>query len=200
MKLLALGCASIAAIALLAVPLAAVAVQYQVEDPVPADAKAHVLAFAGPVLAIKGMASGVSGKSEALAGVLKDLGARVTDQEIRIALDADVLFDFDKASLRPEAAPALDKVVQVLNAYPKSSATIEGHTDGKGDASYNQKLSERRAQSVRAWLAGHGASLAMSTRGWGKTKPVASNTRPDGRDDPEGRQKNRRVEIAVRTR
>lgn len=94
-------------------------------------------------------------------------------------------------------APSNDPV---LKAYPKASATIDGHTDGKGDEAYNQKLSERRAESVRAWLAAHGASLGMATRGWGKKKPIAPNAKPDGKDDPEGRQKNRRVEIAVKTR
>ena len=179
---------------------AALAVSYNLEDPVPPDARGVVLPISGKVLDIRGISSGVAGKAQPLQAALKDLGAKVTDQEIRIELAADVLFDFDKASLRPEAKPSLDKVVEVLKSYPKSSAKIEGHTDGKGDAAYNQKLSVRRADSVRDWLAANGASLKMSTRGWGKTKPIAPNTKPDGRDDPEGRQKNRRVEIAVRTR
>ncbi len=173
---------------------------HALDDPVPPDARGAVLPISGDVLAIRGIASGVAGKAEPLQAALRDLGAQVTEQEIRIALAADVLFDFDKASLRPEAKPALDRVAEVLKAYPRASARIEGHTDGKGDAAYNQKLSERRASSVRDWLAANGASLAISTRGWGKTKPVAPNARPDGRDDPEGRQRNRRVEIAVKTR
>ena len=87
----------------------------------------------------------------------------------------------------------------MLKTYPKATAWIEGHTDGKGDDNYNEKLSERRAASVRNWLAFHGVRTAMTTRGWGKSKPVAPNTKPDGSDDPEGRQKNRRVEITVKT-
>lgn len=173
---------------------------HALEDPVPPDARGLVLPISGEVLAIRGIAAGVSGKAESLQAALKDLGAQVAGQEIRIALAADVLFDFDKASLRPEAEPALRKVAEVFKAYPRASARIEGHTDGKGDAMYNQKLSLRRADSVRDWLAKNGASLAIATRGWGKTRPVAPNTRPDGRDDPDGRQKNRRVEIAVTTR
>ena len=183
-----------------ALAMPAVAQKYNLEDPIPPDARATVLPISGRVLDIKGLVSGVAGKTGALQAALKDLGAQVTEQEIRIELAADVLFDFDKASLRPEAKPSLDKVVEVLKSYPNSSAKIEGHTDGKGDAAYNQKLSVRRAESVRNWLAENGASLKMSTHGWGKTKPIAPNTKPDGRDDPEGRQKNRRVEIAVRTR
>ena len=184
----------------LAAPQSALAIEYKLEDPIPADATGKVLPISGMVLEIKGVASAMKGKTESLQAALRDLGAKVTDQEIRIELAADVLFDFDKASLRNEATPALDKVVQVLKSYPNASATIEGHTDGKGDAAYNQKLSERRAESVRGWLAGNGASLAMSTRGWGKRKPIAPNAKPDGKDDPEGRQKNRRVEIVVKTR
>ena len=190
--------ATMATLCVLAAP--ALAQKYSLEDPIPPDAKGVVLPISGPVLEIKGMALAVAGKTEALQAALKDLGAQVTEQEIRIELAADVLFDFDKASLRKEATPALDKVLQVLKSYPKASATIEGHTDAKGDAADNQKLSERRAESVRAWLAGNGASLTMSTRGLGKTKPVAPNAKPDGKDDPEGRQKNRRVEIVVKTR
>ena len=188
----------LAALCALAAP--ALAQKYSLEDPIPPDAKGIVLPISGQVLEIKGMVSGVAGKTEALQAALKDLGAQVTAQEIRIELAADVLFDFDKASLRPEAKPSLDKVLEVLKSYPKASAKIEGHTDGKGDDAYNQKLSERRAESVRGWLAGNGASLNMSTRGWGKKKPIAPNVKPDGKDDPEGRKKNRRVEIAVRTR
>jgi len=171
--------APLAALCVLAAP-PAFAQKYNLEDPIPPDAKGIVLPIVGTVLEIKGVASGVAGKTEALQAALKDLGAQVTDQEIRIALAADVLFDFDKASLRPEAKPALDKVLEVLKSYPKASATIEGHTDGKGDDTYNNKLSERRAESVRGWLAANGASL--------------------NKDDPEGRQKNRRVEIVVKTR
>jgi outer membrane protein OmpA-like peptidoglycan-associated protein len=77
--------------------------------------------------------------------------------------------------------------------------TIEGHTDDKGPVDYNQRLSERRAAAVQRWLAGNGGlkGVAMKTRGWGATKPVAPNTRPDGSDDPAGRQRNRRVEIVI---
>ena len=188
-----------ATLGVLAAPATVLAEKHNLEDPIPPGAKGSVLQIVGTVLEIKGVATGVSGKTEALQAALKDLGAKVTGQEIRIELAADVLFEFDKATLRAEAKPSLDKVLAVLKSYPKASAKIEGHTDGKGDAAYNQKLSERRAESVRGWLAGNGASLNMSTRGWGKNKPVAPNTRPDGKDDPEGRQKNRRVEIAVRT-
>jgi outer membrane protein OmpA-like peptidoglycan-associated protein len=147
--------------------------------------------------AIVGLNLGVAGKSADVSGLLRDLNADVRGKRVRIALSADVLFDFDKAELRPEAAPSLDKVVAVLKSYPKATVTIEGHTDSKGDEGYNQKLSQRRAESVRKWLAAHGAGMRMTTRGLGKRQPVAPNTAPDGKDDPQGRQKNRRVEIVV---
>lgn len=141
-----------------------------------------------------------AGKSLALEGALKDLGAKVTDTEIRIELAADVLFDFDKAEIKKEAEPSLQKLATVLNASPGATVAIEGHTDGKGADAYNQKLSEQRAAAVKQWLVANAqvAGTNIVTRGWGKTKPVAHNANPDGTDDPEGRAKNRRVEIVVR--
>jgi outer membrane protein OmpA-like peptidoglycan-associated protein len=175
-------------------------------DPLPAGAHGDVFTLKGEVLdlkpqilEIKGVASGVKARVGDVQGALKDLGAKVTGREIKINLSADVLFDFDKWDLRPEAGPALEKVLAVLQGYPKAAVVIEGHTDGKGNDQYNQRLSERRAESVRAWLAQHGSGAAITTRGWGKARPVAPNTKPNGTDDPEGRQKNRRVEITVRT-
>ena len=164
----------------------------------PPGATAKILPVSGKVLELRGLASGVAGKAAAIEAALKELGAKVTEQEIRIELSADVLFDFDKADLRAEATPALEKVATVLRTYPAANATIEGHTDSKGDDRYNQNLSERRAASVRGWLGSHGVGNPMTTRGWGETKPVVPNSKPGGADDPEGRQKNRRVEITLK--
>jgi outer membrane protein OmpA-like peptidoglycan-associated protein len=161
--------------------------------------KGKVLPLKANVLPLKATVLAMGGRTETLQGALKDLGAKVTKQEIRIDLAADVLFDFDKAVLRPEAGPALEKVAAVLNSYPKATIVIEGHTDGKGDDQYNQKLSERRAEAVRLWLVAHKVTTPMTSRGWGRTKPVAPNSKSDGSDDPVGRQKNRRVEITVKT-
>ena len=76
---------------------------------------------------------------------------------------------------------------------------IEGHTDGKGSDSYNLDLSVRRADSVKIWLTSHGrcGNNAVSTKGWGKARPIASNTLANGSDNPAGRAKNRRVEITL---
>lgn len=168
--------------------------------------KATILPLKATVLELRGFGTGIGGGAaalqahvEPLQAALKDLGATVKGREIKINLAADVLFDFDKSSLRPEAGPALAKVVAVLQSYPKAAVLIEGHTDGKGNDQYNQRLSEQRANSVRQWLVEHGVATPMTTRGWGKTRPIAPNTKPNGADDPEGRQKNRRVEITVNT-
>lgn len=143
----------------------------------------------------------IVGVTRDLDGVMKDLGAKVTAQEIKIALSADVLFDFDKFDLKPRATDSLVKVATVVKAYPKAPLLIEGHTDGKGTHAYNVTLSENRATSVKTWLAQNAgvAPARIATSGLGETKPVAPNTLPDGTDNPEGRQKNRRVEITLRT-
>jgi outer membrane protein OmpA-like peptidoglycan-associated protein len=192
---------------------AAAAQQYKEDDALPPGTHGEVRALTGKVLALKpvvlplkavvlelrGAGAAMGGRVQSLEGALKDLGATVKGREIKINLAADVLFDFDKADLRPEAGPSLERVLAVLKSYPKAQALIDGHTDGKGNDQYNQKLSERRADSVRRWLGEHGAGTAMTVHGWGKSRPVAPNTKPDGADDPEGRQKNRRVEITVKT-
>jgi outer membrane protein OmpA-like peptidoglycan-associated protein len=120
-------------------------------------------------------------------------------REVKIYLPADVLFDFDKADLRPEATPVLERVANVVRSDPKAAPVIEGHTDSKGSDQYNQALSERRAQSVRQWLVSHGVTAGMAVRGRGRSKPVAPNTMPNGADNLEGRRMNRRVEISFAT-
>jgi outer membrane protein OmpA-like peptidoglycan-associated protein len=142
----------------------------------------------------------IGGTTQATAGKVQDLQVKETATEIRIELAADVLFDFDKATIKPEAATALHTVAEIIKDKGKGrSVRIDGHTDGKGSDAYNQKLSERRADSVRQWL-GQKEGLAqvkMTTQGFGASKPVAPNTNKDGSDNPEGRQKNRRVEIVL---
>jgi outer membrane protein OmpA-like peptidoglycan-associated protein len=175
----------------------ALAQKYKFDDPVPSTASGKVLPIKGKVTGIKGLGLGVAGKAEAVGAALKELGAKSTETEIRIELSSDILFDFDRAELRPQAVPHLEKVATILRSYPNSSSTIEGHTDNKGTRQYNQKLSVRRADSVKNWLLAQGVASPMTTRGSAETKPVAPNSLPDGKDNPEGRQKNRRVEIII---
>lgn len=134
----------------------------------------------------------VVGIQTGLERVLKDLNATETEEEIKIQLPSEVLFDFDKSQLRTEAESTLSKVLQVIHEYPECTILIEGHTDSKGSDVYNQTLSEKRAQSVKAWFLSSGINESkISTKGYGESKPVASN------DTDEGRQKNRRVEITI---
>lgn len=151
------------------------------------------IAMAGEGIALSGGGRSFSGQVKDLESALKNLNATVTQNEIQISLSSDVLFDFDKADIRPDAAAALKNVAVVINANPGGAVRIEGHTDSVGAEAYNLRLSERRAESVKAWLAAQEGITAarVVTRGFGKSRPIASN------DTPEGRQKNRRVEIVV---
>jgi len=156
------------------------------------------LQIEGKTLDIVGLATEVKGIDLGIAGSR----VTVTPQEVRIELPSDILFDFDKAEIRPNAADALKKAAAVLRERAKGPVRIEGHTDSKGSPSYNQKLSEGRADSVRNWLVQREGltGINFATHGFGATRPKVSNTKPDGSDDPDGRQVNRRVEIAFGTR
>ena len=156
--------------------------------------------FKFTVTDMAGKSEGLQVKQTAMAGKTQDLQVKETATEIRIELAADVLFDFDKATIKPEAASALHNVAAIIQDKGQGRAVrIDGHTDAKGGDAYNQSLSERRAASVKQWLADREGlgKIRVTTQGYGAKKPVAPNTRPDGSDDPEGRQKNRRVEIVL---
>lgn len=116
-----------------------------------------------------------------------------------ITLQDAVLFDFDKSDIRPDAARVLDALGQALAGVGSlQDMEVRGHTDAKGSDDYNQRLSERRAQSVAAALRQRGVNQDMRPRGMGEREPVAANS-INGRDNPSGRQLNRRVEIFVRS-
>jgi outer membrane protein OmpA-like peptidoglycan-associated protein len=105
---------------------------------------------------------------------------------------SDVLFDTGSYTLKPGAREKLAKISGIVLAHPGLNLQIEGHTDSVGTDEFNQQLSERRADSVRDFLAQQGVpGSAISARGFGKTQPVATN------DTAEGRQRNRRVELVV---
>jgi outer membrane protein OmpA-like peptidoglycan-associated protein len=136
------------------------------------------------------------------AGILVDLGGRESDGKIEVNLAGDVLFDFNSADVRPEAASQLSKLAHLLRERAVGDVYVEGHTDSVGDDVYNHKLSEQRAVSVMHWLNMNESIPAhlMRGRGHGADKPIAYNTMPDGADNPEGRAKNRRVEIKFASR
>ena len=105
---------------------------------------------------------------------------------------SDVLFDTAKFTLRPLAREKLAKVAGIVSGHPGLRLDVEGHTDSVGADSYNQTLSEQRGESVRGYLTQQGMSAAsVTSKGFGKTQPVASN------DTAKGRQENRRVEIVI---
>jgi outer membrane protein OmpA-like peptidoglycan-associated protein len=125
---------------------------------------------------------------------LEQLEQTTTQQTERgIVLNiSDVLFEFDEATLKPGAALNLSKLVQVLNEHPDRNILIEGHTDSLGDASYNEQLSQQRAEAVANFLRNQGiADNRIMTRGYGESYPIASN------ETQAGRQQNRRVEIVL---
>ena len=120
--------------------------------------------------------------------------------EQRLTTVADALFDFDKATLGADAEQTLTVLGPQITQRGQHPVVIEGHTDSIGSDAHNQRLSEHRAAAVRAWLAAHHFVPASTPiKGYGKTRPVAPNTHPDGSDDPAGRQKNRRVEVVIKT-
>ena len=114
-----------------------------------------------------------------------------------ITLADGVLFDFDRADIRADASVTLDKVAKALEQVGDRPIRVSGHTDAIGTDAYNQGLSERRASSVEQALRQRGVSAPMTSRGYGETRPVAPN-RLNDKDNPAGRQLNRRVEIFVR--
>ena len=121
-------------------------------------------------------------------------GAKVEriGEGIKITFDSGILYDVNKATLRPEAKANLDKLAVILNKYADTNILIEGHTDATGTDEHNLELSRNRASSVSNYLAGLAVNPArFTTMGYGESQPIATN------DTDEGRQQNRRVEIAI---
>jgi outer membrane protein OmpA-like peptidoglycan-associated protein len=129
----------------------------------------------------------------------QEFQAQQSGRSLSMNLSGDVLFDYDKAALKPEAEIALKKVAVVLSQFPESKVTVEGYTDSKGSKSLNMQLSVERAQSVKDWLVKNGgvAVTSISTKGFGEQFPIAPNKNTDGSDNPLGRALNRRVSIIV---
>ena len=122
---------------------------------------------------------------------LADLEAKQTDRGLVVTL-GDVLFEVDRAELKPGAMRNLQQLADALQRYPETEIAIEGHTDSTGSHEYNQGLSERRAATVRNFLAGQGVGVdRLATLGLGETQPVAPNS------TSAGRQQNRRVEVVI---
>ncbi len=111
---------------------------------------------------------------------------------IRVTFPSGILFDFDSAELRPASRDNLQKLAKTLNEYPETIIRVEGHTDSVGEPDYNQRLSERRAQSVTDYLVSLDVDRSrLESLGYGESQPITSNS------SEAGRQQNRRVEMAV---
>jgi outer membrane protein OmpA-like peptidoglycan-associated protein len=133
----------------------------------------------------------IADRNRQLLDQLKDLDARSTPRGLVISLE-DVLFDTDKAALRPAGLSKVGRLAQVLKNNGQRRVLIEGFTDSTGSASYNQALSGERAEAVRGALLGQGIAMErVSARAYGESAPVADNA------TAAGRQMNRRVEIVL---
>lgn len=124
---------------------------------------------------------------------------KTTSNETIIDLSSDILFDFGKSDLKPEAIPALIKLARLIRQSDTQKILLNGFTDSIGSDAYNLALSERRAASVKRWLVNTGGVVPkrLQTHGYGESDPIEPNTLPDGEDNPLGRQRNRRVEIRI---
>ena len=121
-------------------------------------------------------------------------GAQVerVGEGIKITFESGLLFDVDSYDLKASTRENLVDLAKTLNKYDDTNILIEGHTDNTGTKEHNQKLSEQRAQHVASFLEEQGVKASrVKTSGYGESQPVASN------DDASGKQKNRRVEVAI---
>jgi outer membrane protein OmpA-like peptidoglycan-associated protein len=121
-------------------------------------------------------------------------GATITrvGEGIKITFDSGILFDVNQATLRPQSVQNLTDLARILQKYEDTNILIEGHTDATGTEEYNLDLSRRRAQAVENFLGQLNVRTArVSIAGYGEAQPVASN------DTDDGRQANRRVELAI---
>lgn len=119
----------------------------------------------------------------------------VTRQEDRlvVTMSESIIFDVNSAALKPQSMQTLDQIAAVMKNNPDSDIIVKGHTDSTGAEKYNQDLSERRAKAVKNYLITKDVAAARITAlGFGKTMPIAPN------DTPDGREKNRRVEIEIK--
>ncbi len=128
-----------------------------------------------------------------------DVVVQETGDQTIYRISGTVLFDFDRADLRPEALDVLAEIRAAIEGRGESGTIeIAGHTDAVGTAEYNYDLSVRRATGVALWFRERvPAGQGIQAVGYGETQPIAPNTRSDGSDDPTGRAQNRRVEVIV---
>ncbi len=131
-------------------------------------------------------------RAQALEQELAALKAKNTERGLVMTLQEGVLFEYNKAELKPGAMRNLEPLITFLREHPDRTLLIEGYTDSTGSDSYNQELSQRRAEAVRNFLAVNGISSdRIVAKGYGESYPVTTNT------TEAGRQQNRRVEVVI---
>ena len=158
-----------------------------------ADAQASAMQARDDANAARADAAASRSETEMLRADLSNLQAQQTQRGFVVTL-GDVLFEVDRAELKPGAARTLDQLAAALNDDRRSTISIEGHTDSTGNPQHNVDLSLHRAESVKSYLVQRGVDPArITTQGLGQDYPVASNA------TEAGRQQNRRVEVVVQT-
>jgi outer membrane protein OmpA-like peptidoglycan-associated protein len=131
-------------------------------------------------------------KQEAELKKMKAANVERKGDQLVVRFKSEILFDTNKADLKPASQSDLAEFANVLKQYPETNLVIQGHTDSKGKKANNEKLSRKRAESVMSALSANGvASTRMTAEGYADNYPVADNS------TPEGRQKNRRVEVQI---
>ncbi|GAA4518437.1 hypothetical protein GCM10023173_20300 [Sphingobacterium thermophilum] len=141
---------------------------------------------------LPGAVVSTDGTDDGLKNVKSEFdNATRTEEGIKFSLSSDVLFPTNSSYLTQEAKAELDKLIKILKKDNKK-IRVDGHTDSTGEEKYNIWLSEKRAASVKKYLEDGGVSASrITTKGYGPNKPIADNK------TPEGRQKNRRVEVVI---
>lgn len=139
--------------------------------------------------------------TETVKNIETELNAEKVPEGIRINVPETILFDFDKYNVRAQAKPTLAKINLLLRHYKNAQIFINGHTDNHGEDSYNLDLSQKRAAAVKYYFINvfKVQNTRMQTKGYGKNKPIYPNNNLDGSDNPLGREKNRRVELIIKT-
>lgn len=146
--------------------------------------------------ALAGIAIGqyMDRQEDSLRDKLSGSGVEVKRQgdEILLNMPSSITFAVDRSDIQPQFYSAINDVASTLKQYPKTYITIAGHTDSTGKITYNQYLSERRAESVADYLRGQGIGYdRISTKGYGESQPIANN------HTETGRAQNRRVEVRI---
>jgi outer membrane protein OmpA-like peptidoglycan-associated protein len=148
------------------------------------------------------MAQGALGEIEALCPAKPVAEMKPEPKPAKGVIDrltVHVNFDFNESNIKKSDESELQKAIDFVRKYPDAKVELDGYTDSKGTAQYNQELSEKRAEAVKQYLIEKGGvdETRISTRGYGESNPIAPNRTEDGKDNPEGRAQNRRVEILI---